>query len=159
MVGQIPIVVFTPDVIHMGSHFYTVTANYSDGTSTFLPYVGNDGERLDWVNSSDRLYFGHSLTFRRRNYGRWHEDLCYEPKRDNDLHARLFKYADNHYGKNAVSYSLKYYRQPVASPEAAANFRYVHEARRFVCEVEVKRQSDHWSVNDKNGNIHTFPFF
>lgn len=159
MIGQIPIVVFTPDVIYMGSHFYTVTANYSDGTSIFLPYVGEDGERLDWVLNSDRIYFGHALTYRRRNYGRWHEDLCYEPNRDNDLHASLFKYADHLYGRDATSYTVRYFRQPIASPSDAADFRYSHDDRRFVCVIKFKREKNGWSARDDAGTDHTFPFF
>jgi predicted DCC family thiol-disulfide oxidoreductase YuxK len=146
--GQIALKVFTPDVIQMGSHYFTITGVFGDNDERLLPYVGPEGDRLRLVLGSDRLYFGHSLRWRRMMYGRYNERICYEPARDNRFLFGLFRVAQAHWGKQPKFYRISYYHQPVPDAEAATKFQYKLAPTQKVCTVTATPQGSWVFEND-----------
>lgn len=140
--GQIPIVVFTPQVLQMGTHYFTVTRVMEDGVEKLLPYVGPSGERLRWVLTSDRLYFGHALGWRRAMYGREGERICYEAARDDAYLAQLFRVAEREYQNRPNHYRVDFYHQSMAVLGPAA--QYEHAPAEQVCTVSFT--GDGWKL-------------
>lgn len=143
--GQIALKVFTPNVINMGSHYFTVTGVFGDNDERLLPYVGPEGDRLSLVLGSDRLYFGHSLRWRRLMYNRPSEGICYDQARDNRFLFSIFRVAESYWGKQPKHYRISYYHQPIPDPEAAAKFEYKLSPTRMVCTV-IARPQQSWVV-------------
>jgi predicted DCC family thiol-disulfide oxidoreductase YuxK len=138
--GQIALRVFTPNVIKMGSHYFTITGVFADNDERMLPYVGPEGDRLPLVLGSDRLYFGHSLRWRRMMYDRYDERICYDQARDDKFIFSLFRVAEGYWGKQPKAYRISYYHQPIPDPEAATKFQYKLAPIEKVCTVTLRPQ-------------------
>lgn len=143
--GQIPIKVFTPDVISMGSHYFTVTGVFENGETKLLPYVGPKGERLKLVKSSDRLYFGHALGWRRLMYGKEGENICYDSQRDDRFLLDLFSLAEHVWHVKPKYYKIDYYSQGVPDPQAALKLEYRLPSLQHVCSInaQLKQTDEH----------------
>jgi hypothetical protein len=152
--GQIQLLVFTPQVITMGSHYFTVTGVFDGGKERLLPYVGPNGERLSLVNLSDRLYFGHSLKWRRLMYDLDNERICYDAGRDNKFLFSLFKIADHVWVEKPRYFRIDYYHSPIPDPEAAARFEYKLPPKEHVCSVVARPQLP-WVVEDSEPSPQT----
>ncbi len=138
--GQIPIKVFTPEVISMGSHYFTVSGVFDNGERKLLPYVGPHGERLRLVRLSDRLYFGHALGWRRSMYGKDGQSVCYESQRDDKYLLELFAVAEHIWRRKPSHYQIDYYSQGVPDPKAALNYEYKLPAGKHVCTISAQRE-------------------
>ncbi len=134
--GQVPLSVFTPDVLMMGTHYFTFSRVLANGEQELVPYVGPRGERLEWVLESDRLYFGHSLKWRRTMYGRGGDRICYEPDRDDRFFKQLFMLADRMYPTAAQRYKIDFYHQGLANLELLNGVRYELPPIEHICTVE-----------------------
>ena len=134
--GQIPITVFTPNVLQMGTHYFTLTRVLADGREELVPYVGPNGERLEWVLKSDRVYFGHSLKWRRQMYGRDGERVCYEPERDDLYLKQLYGWSRKIYGEPPARYRVDFYHQGLANFELFNGIRFEQPSPEHVCVVE-----------------------
>ena len=67
--GVTPINVFNVWDLRSTENWFTISAVGSNGTKTLLPIFAEDGSRLA-MHKSDRVYFGHTLIFRRSMIGR-----------------------------------------------------------------------------------------
>jgi predicted DCC family thiol-disulfide oxidoreductase YuxK len=63
--GITPIDVFNKDDLRMAENWFTL---YSDDFRELVPVLAEDGSRLS-MHDSDRMYFGYTLSFRRRAIG------------------------------------------------------------------------------------------
>lgn len=143
--GQINLIVFTPQVLTMGSHYFTITAVFAGGTERLLPYVGPKGDRLGLVLKSDRLYFGHALVWRRLMYGQDGVSICYEAARDSRLLYVLFDIANRYWHETPDSLRVDYYHQDIPEPQKVAEYEYKLPPTKHVCSMAAKRQ-DPWVI-------------
>jgi predicted DCC family thiol-disulfide oxidoreductase YuxK len=106
--GLTPINVFNKADMKMNEHWFVIHATHADGTSTLLPFTGNDGQRLAW-HGSDRVYFGNSLLWRRNANLR--ATICFDPADRGEL-REIFGWYALRSTKPATGYTVRYYQQP-----------------------------------------------
>lgn len=104
--GIAPINVFNHIDLHMSENWFTVSMLDADGKKTLLPIFTESGTRLD-MHSSDRIYFGHTLRFRRGSIGS--KGCLFESYRP--LLAYLTERFDNPPG--TVRFVFDQYHQPL----------------------------------------------
>ncbi len=67
--GVNPIDVFNQTDLRMAENWFTITRKTKDGMEQILPIFSEDGKRL-YAHRSDRVYFGHTVAFRRGVIGK-----------------------------------------------------------------------------------------
>lgn len=129
--GITPINVFNKTDLRMSENWFTLD---SDNFSEQVPLFAVDGSRLG-LHKSDRVYFGHTLRFRRRTIGtgecqleKWQPQLTYL--------AKVYLEERN---APADTYRFIYtqYQQPLVSAEDIAENRYPRQEKRILCKENL----------------------
>jgi len=106
--GMMEINVFNKEDLYMGEHWFTIETIDESGAAHLVPFTGPDGERLAW-HTSDRVYFGVSLRWRR--IYNFKDDFCYS-QRDWSLMRNLLRWSQEWASEPVRAYRLAYYFQP-----------------------------------------------
>lgn len=128
-----PIDVFNHTDLKMAENWFSIEATFHDGKRTLLPILAEDGSRLGW-HRSDRIYFGHTLIWRRSHIGRTGCFFGEDPMMRNFM--ELFERTT---GSIPKEYVYRQFRQQLPSAEKLSAGVYLRQPSELVCEIHVLR--------------------
>ncbi|UIK07967.1 thiol-disulfide oxidoreductase DCC family protein [Neorhizobium galegae] len=124
--GVGPINVFNSTDLRMAENWFTLSKKTKDGLEQLLPIFSEDGKRLA-AHRSDRVYFGHTVAFRRGVIGK--EGCQFEAFR------KKVSYLVENEHLNGDTLIYRQYLEPLPSVDLLLRGQYMASERRLVCEV------------------------
>ncbi|MCQ1839319.1 thiol-disulfide oxidoreductase DCC family protein [Neorhizobium galegae] len=124
--GVGPINVFNSTDLRMAENWFTLSKKTEDGFEQLLPIFSEDGKRLA-AHRSDRVYYGHTVAFRRGVIGK--EGCQFEAFRK----KVSYLVENEHLHGDTLIY--RQYLEPLPSVDLLLRGQYMASERRLVCEV------------------------
>lgn len=109
----------------MAENWFTLSRIGPDQHETLLPILAEDGKRLN-SHRSDRVYFGKTLTFRRRVIGT--EKCEFDPNR------QTMEYLTKSVSGGSGDYLYRQYYQPLPPAALLMKGKYVIQPKQIICE-------------------------
>jgi predicted DCC family thiol-disulfide oxidoreductase YuxK len=136
MYGIGPINVFNQTDLKMAENWFTIEAILPGAKRSLLPILAEDGSRLGW-HRSDRIYFGHTLRWRRSHIGK---SGCFFKDNLALMHgfARLYEHIEL---TTPQEYIYRQYKQAIPSSEKLIAGVFEAHTVEVVCEMRFNSET------------------